>query len=689
MAATDILLNQGTGYGLLIGLAIAFALIILAAVRIQRRYLEEETNHSEMFMVANRSVGIGLTASAVFSSWMWIDETVYACTYAYWWGIAAPVWYASALSCQIALMAFMGIIAKLRVPYAHTSMEFIRKRYGNMGHGVFIVLNLINNFFGCSSMILTGMLLFQGITGMHPVAAAFLIPLGVMLYTAVGGLKATFLTDFCHTTIALVLLIFFTLSILTNEHIGGIGGLYDKVKALDVHIDGNYKGSLLSFKSHNAIIWGVVLRIGNLALVVMDTAFWQKSFASEVSATVPGYNLASIAIIAVPWTIGTVVGLACRAIEHTPVFVSYPNILSETDVANGLVLSYVLKSLLGDGATRAFLVLAFMAVTSTVSSSMIAVSSIVSLDFFKTYFKPNASDRQILTVSHLGVVAYGLLIAGWTLMMNYSGANGNWSTYFLPVVTCPGICPLLLTLIWSRQTKLAAIVSPVLGLAGGLGTWLGLSKRWYGAITIATTGQQMPSLWGSLVSLFGPLVLSIIISLAWPQRFDWREFLRIDLIEDKSKPSTTAPSPQDSSVAVNEEHLTTEDKNKNPEVEVGSVQPPIPNQTVRPELNKLPLDQVVHPFDQETMRHVKKWLKIATVFMIVNWTVTILLWPMPLHRDYIFTKSFFSGWVTVSLIWQFFALIAVVIYPVWDGRHVIARGLRGIAKDIKLKTGRT
>ncbi|KAL1845884.1 hypothetical protein Plec18170_009484 [Paecilomyces lecythidis] len=686
MATTDILLNQGTGYGLLIGLAIVFALIILIAVRIQRRYLEEETNHSEMFMVANRSVGIGLTASAVFSSWMWIDETVYACTYAYWWGVAAPTWYASALSCQIALMAFMGIIAKLRVPYAHTSMEFIKKRYGNIGHAVFIVLNLINNFFGCSSMILTGMLLFQGITGMHPVAAAFLIPVGVMLYTATGGLKATFLTDFFHTTIALVLLIFFTLSILTNEHIGGIGGLYDKVKALDVKVDGNYKGSLLSFKSHNAIIWGVVLRIGNLALVVMDTAFWQKSFASEVSATVPGYNLASIAIIAVPWTVGTVVGLACRAIEHTPVFVSYPNVLSYDDVGNGLVLPYVLKSLLGDGATRAFLVLAFMAVTSTVSSSMIAVSSIMSLDFFKAYIKPNASDRQILTVSHLGVVAYGLLIAGWTLMMNYSGANGNWSTYFLPVVTCPGICPLLLTLIWSRQTKLAAIVSPVLGLAGGLGTWLGLSKRWYGAITIATTSQQMPSLWGSLVSLFGPLVLSIIISLAWPNKFDWREFLRIDLIEDESKPNTTASSPQDSSLVVNEAPLTTDNNNKDPEVDVGPAQPPVASKEVRPELSKLPLDQVVHPFDKETMRHVKKWLKIATVFMIVNWTVTILLWPMPLHRDYIFTKPFFSGWVTVSLIWQFFALIAVVIYPVWDGRHAIARVFRGIARDVKFKT---
>ncbi|KAF2103097.1 SSS family solute:Na+ symporter [Rhizodiscina lignyota] len=652
MAASDLLLSQGTGYGILIGLAVVFCLIILTAVRIQRRYLQEETNHSEMFMVANRSVGVGLTASAVFSSWMWIDETVFACTYAYWWAVSAPVWYASGLSCQIALMAFMGIIAKLRVPHAHTSMEFI---------------------------------------GMHPVAVAFIIPIGVMLYTAVGGLKATFLTDYFHTTIALILLIFFTLSILTNEHIGGIGGLYDTVKALDVRIDGNYKGSLLSFKSHNAIIWGVVLRIGNLALVVMDTAFWQKSFASEVSATVPGYNLASIAILAVPWTIGTVVGLACRVIEHTPIFVTYPEILSDTDVGNGLVLPYVLKSLLGNGATKAFLVLTFMAVTSTVSSSMIAVSSILSFDFFKTHFKPNASDRQILTVSHLGVVAYGFLMAGWTLMMTYSGANGNWSTYFLPVVTCPGICPLLLTLLWSRQTKLAAVLSPILGLAGGLGIWLGLSKRWYGAITIATTSQQMPSLWGSLISLFGPLLFSIIISLARPQRFDWREFLKMDLIEDETPRLVTPISGQGSSLAVNEAGVATDERSKHPEVELGAVPLPIPEQMVRPELNDIPVDQIVHPFDEKTMQHVKKWLKIATIFLIVNWTVTVLLWPLPLHRDYVFSnvfsKSFFGGWVTVAIIWQFFALFAVVVYPLWDGRHVIAKAFRGVVKDIKIRKG--
>lgn len=53
----------------------------------------------------------------------------------------------------------------------------------------------------------------------------------MVLYTAVGGLKATFLTDYLHTLVALVLIIYFTLSILTHDAVGGLYGLYDKVMA--------------------------------------------------------------------------------------------------------------------------------------------------------------------------------------------------------------------------------------------------------------------------------------------------------------------------------------------------------------------------------------------------------------------------------------------------------------------------
>lgn len=129
-------------------------------------------------------------------------------------GVALPIWWASGLSFQIALMAVLGIVAKLRVPYAHTSLEIIKMRYGKYAHWLFILLNLVNNIFGCGSMILAGAQLVTGMTGMHVVAAAILIPAGgrsfifgtrinadasaskVVTYTAVGGLKATVCSSF-------------------------------------------------------------------------------------------------------------------------------------------------------------------------------------------------------------------------------------------------------------------------------------------------------------------------------------------------------------------------------------------------------------------------------------------------------------------------------------------------------------
>ncbi|KAI9705232.1 MAG: hypothetical protein M1820_005230 [Bogoriella megaspora] len=677
------LLTQADGYGIIVGLSVLFCLIIIAAVRIQKRYLSEDSDQSEMFMVANRSVKTGLTASAVFSSWMWINESVFSAAYTYKWGIALPIWWASGLSFQIALMAVLGIVAKLRVPYAHTSLEIMRMRYGNYVHWLFILLNLVNNIFGCGSMILAGAQLVTGMTGMHVVAASILIPAGVVTYTAVGGLKATFLTDFLHTTIALILLIYFSLAVLTNEHIGGLSGLYEKVKATNDYIPGNYEGSLLTMKSKSSVLFGLVLKFGNLALVLMDTAFWQKSFASEVHSTVPAYSIVSVVILAIPWCTGTIIGLSARAIEKTPVWFDYPNTLTTTQVNSGLVMPYVLRSLLGTGATTGLLVLIFMAITSTVSSSMIAVSSIISLDFFRTYVNPRASNRQILKVSHWGVVFHGCFMAGFAIMLQYAGATNNWSTYFRPIIACPGILPMILTLLWSRQTKLAAILGPVLGLFSGLATWLSLSWYWSGAINIQTTQLQVPGLYGAIVSFFSPALYSVIISLAWPHRFDWREFLRIDLIEDNSRLNSSLQSRLASSEAVNEiagpengsekgAYLTTGEK--------GSPTPSPPRAQLNPQVS---LDEVVHPFDEETIKHIKKWFKIASIYFVVNVLVTIVLWPLPLYRDWIFTKSFFNGWVSMAIIWHFGAMFSVVVYPIYDGRHEIAKAVRGVFKELR------
>ncbi|KAJ5985623.1 hypothetical protein N7522_012819 [Penicillium canescens] len=685
------LISQGAAYGLLIGLGVVFCGVILIAVKVQKAYLAEDSGKSEMFMVANRSVGTGLTASAVFSSWMWINETVLAAAMCYRYGLAVPLWWGSGLCFQIALMAALGVMAKIRVPYAHTSLEIVRMRYGKIGHLVFVVLNLVNNVFGCASMIMTGSQLIYGVSGMHFVAATILIPLGVVLYTAVGGLKATFLTDFLHTAIALILIIYFTIAVLTNKEVGGLGGLYDKVVATagDNYIPGNYEGSLLTFKSKNAIIWGLILKFGNLALVVMDTAFWQKSFATEVQATVPGYNIAALAVFGIPWGLGTVLGLTARAIHNTPIFPTYPGALTSTEVSMGMVMPYTIKALIGDKGIIGFFFLLFMALTSTISSSMIAVSSILSYDLYKTYLNPKVTDKQLVRVSHLTVVIHGVFITGISIAMNYGGANMTWINYLRPIISCPGILPLIFTLFWSRQTRLAAIVSPVLGFFTGLAVWLATAKSMYGAVDIAATSNNYPALYAAIASFFSPALYSVILSLYRPSTFDWREFLRIELADEAqihaaSDTSTLNESSEEDQT--DEKRVTGSVKpvadgpsEANSDLEhIGASEKNAPSAISSPGSVEISLDNIQHPFDDATLKELYRWLKIACYMFVAIVLVTFVAWPLPLYRDYIFTKPFFAGWVTVSIIWQFGAFGAVVIYPLYDGRREIATGTRGI-----------
>ena len=48
-------------------------------------------------------------------------------------------------------------------------------------------------------LLLGGSAVINALTGMNIYAAAFLIPIGVILYTAIGGLKATFMSSYIHT----------------------------------------------------------------------------------------------------------------------------------------------------------------------------------------------------------------------------------------------------------------------------------------------------------------------------------------------------------------------------------------------------------------------------------------------------------------------------------------------------------
>lgn len=88
-------------------------------------------------------------------------------------------------------------------------------------------------------------------SGMHIIAATFLLPVGVTVYTFVGGIKATFLTDYFHTAIILIVACFFTAKAFSDDQVGSVGNLYELLKAAaERHpVSGNQGGSYLTMTS--------------------------------------------------------------------------------------------------------------------------------------------------------------------------------------------------------------------------------------------------------------------------------------------------------------------------------------------------------------------------------------------------------------------------------------------------------
>jgi Na+/proline symporter len=129
-------------------------------------------------MVANRSVGVGLTAAAVISSWLYSTALLGSSLLTYRYGVALGVWWGASASTMVCFLALISIEAKRRAPNAHTLLELIRVRYGTVVHILWIIFCLINNLMVFSSMLLGASTAVTALTGMHVLASTYLMPVG-------------------------------------------------------------------------------------------------------------------------------------------------------------------------------------------------------------------------------------------------------------------------------------------------------------------------------------------------------------------------------------------------------------------------------------------------------------------------------------------------------------------------------
>lgn len=106
------------------------------------------------------------------------------------------------------------------------------------------------------------------------------------------------------------------------------------------------------------------------------------------------------------------------------------------------------------------MILLFMAVTSSTSAELIGVSSLLTFDVYKTYFRPDAPSSTLVQVSHCGIVIYAVVLAAFCSILNAAGLSLTWLLTVLGIIVGGCSVPVGMVLLWKRMSTVAAISAP-------------------------------------------------------------------------------------------------------------------------------------------------------------------------------------------------------------------------------------
>ncbi|GAB7337578.1 hypothetical protein MBLNU457_g2888t1 [Dothideomycetes sp. NU457] len=686
-------LPQGAGYGVVVGVGFFFAFVMMGLSYLQNKYTRFSTKTSEEFNTASRSIKPGLIASGIVSAWTWAATLLQSSTVAYTYGVAGPFWYAAGATVQILMFSILACKTKMNAPRARTYLEIIYVRYGTAAHLIFMFFAFITNILVGSQLLLGGSAVVTSLTGMNVYAAIFLIPLGVCVYVILGGLRATFLCDYSHTLILMVIILYFLFDAYsTNDLIGSPSKMWDLLQtaAEKRPIAGNQDGSYLTMKSNYALIFGVIQLCSGSGTVFLDQAYWQRAIASRPKTAVKAYILGGLAWFAIPFGFATTLGLSAVALTDNPAFPTYPNVPTSSEISSGLAAAYAAQTLLGKGGAVALLIVLFMAVTSCASAELIAVSSLLTFDVYQRYVKPTASGTQLIFISHCMICVFGMTMAIFACIWNAIGIDLGWLFLVMGLLIGGAVFPVAFAITWSGQSKAGAISGAIVGLAAGLTAWLVEAKVHFGEISIASTGAEYSTLAGNLAAIMTGLIVTTVVSLIKPQNFDWSITRAINSSDDCAE--NVAPG----GVAAIEALEDPSDKNglctpsdgekeKEKEKDFEPVTPPNEKQNL-PTMIDEDKERAADIEMEDHPSSLRGAFKLACVASFVLTFVMDFLIPMPMFfTHYIFSKGFFIAWVVITFIIVFMSAAVSVILPIVETLGFFKKLFAEIGADMRRK----
>ncbi len=362
----------------LLGLTLYTVLITATGLAVGRR-----VSGTREFFVAGRSLGPGLIFVTVLAANIGAGSTVGAAGLGYRDGVSAWWWVASAGVGTLILALWIGP-RMWRVARAHslrTVGDYLEHRYGPSVRVAVASLLWLGTLAILAGQLIAMAWILEVVAGAPRWLGATAGGAVMTLYFASGGLLSSVWVNVCQL---LVLMVGFLVAApMAVESAGGLGSVLEAARATSGHLDVLGSGG-----------GGWVYLVLLVPAFIVSPGILQKTFgARDVSSVRKGLAACGVALMLFA-ALPPLLGLAALVISPG---------LADAEMALPVVLTRGVPAWVGLLGLAAVL----SAEISSADAILFMLSTSLSRDLYQRFWRPGASDRQVLLVARWAAVAGG------------------------------------------------------------------------------------------------------------------------------------------------------------------------------------------------------------------------------------------------------------------------------------------
>jgi Na+/proline symporter len=411
-------------------------------------FLSKQKNETASdFLVMNRKLGIFGGAFSIAASWIWAPAVFICSQKSFEQGLPGIFWFTFPNILCFFVFTPLALRARKLLPQGYSMPDYLYARFGNDA-GVHLSALLVYIGYQLGAIIinaLAGGILINTLTDL-PISWCIILMIGSALsYSIISGLRASVITDVVQ--MCMILLVAFVLvpwmlykvgGLATlNSGLGGKSGLYTNL-----------------FDPAIAYSFGIAATIGLISGPIADQMFFQRTFAARKNTIAPIFIIGGLVFGIVPIILSLLGFIAAAP--------SVQSVLTITDAQ--MVGPQLVSHFLPTWALAMFVVLAFAGLSSTLDSSLAAISSLISVDIYRRYFNPAANDYSMLKIARIGMIVCAVLGTAIALLQ----PKLLWLFLIYGALASAMLAPAFFSLFSKRVTRTGMIASILLSIILGL-----------------------------------------------------------------------------------------------------------------------------------------------------------------------------------------------------------------------------